>query len=103
MIPDASDYTQYKHNIRIDGFLAAFATFGFEAGGAIATTLVGFALDAFGYVPNAVQTPGVLNLMNILMTFGPALMTLTAGLFLIRYKLNDKLHKEIMGELGKAV
>ena len=41
--------------------------------------------------------------MNILMTFGPALMTLTAGLFLIRYKLNDKLHKEIMGELGKAV
>ena len=80
MIPDAADYTQYRHNLRIDGFLAAFATFGFEGGGALATTFVGFALEAGGYVANGVQAPAVLNLMNLLMTMGPAIMTLTAGL-----------------------
>lgn len=96
MIPDAADYTQYRHNLRIDGFLAAFATFGFEGGGALATTFVGFALEAGGYVANGVQAPAVLNLMNLLMTMGPAIMTLTAGLFLIRYDLNDKRHRELV-------
>lgn len=99
MIPDAVDYAQYQHHVRVDGFLNAMASFGFKVGGAVSTSMTGAVLMFFGYVPNVQQNASCLHAIRALMTMLPGLVCLIAATFLLFYKLDQKTQAQIIEEL----
>lgn len=101
MIPDAVDFAQYKHNVRVDGFLNATASFGFKLGGAISSALTGIVLSVYGYTANAQQSVECLTAIRFLMTILPGISCLLAGTLLIFYKLDRSSHQQIIDELEK--
>ena len=89
MIPDATDYSQRRDKIRIDGFLAAMASFAFKAGGSIGAALIGVVLNATGYVANQVQNAATLKSINLMMTVAPAAFVILGILVLFTYRLDE--------------
>lgn len=101
MIPDAVDYAQYRFHVRVDGFLNAMASFGFKAGGAVGTSLIGVLLSMSGYVANARQTEQCLRSINFMMTLFPGIICCIAATFLLFYRLDQKTQRNIMESLEK--
>jgi sugar (glycoside-pentoside-hexuronide) transporter len=99
MLAEAVDYTHYKDGLRIDGFMAATASFAFKCGMAFAGAMAGFLLNATGYVANARQTTGALQGISFMMTLIPALLLAVMCLLILVYPLNEKKHNEIMAVL----
>ena len=89
MIPDATDYSQRRDKIRIDGFLAAMASFAFKVGGAIGSALIGVVLNATGYVANQTQNDLTLRSINLMMTIAPSAFVILGILVLFTYHLED--------------
>jgi sugar (glycoside-pentoside-hexuronide) transporter len=96
MLAEAVDYTHYKDGLRIDGFMAAAASFAFKCGMAFAGSMAGFLLNATGYVANARQTAGALQGISFMMTLIPALLLTVMCLLMPGYPLKEKKHNEIM-------
>lgn len=99
MIPDAVDYTHAEHGVRLDGFYNAIASFGFKAGGAVGTSVIGMVLAKSGYVANQVQTDGCLRAIRLLMSALPGTFCLLAAVCLLGYSISNKRHEEIMSRL----
>lgn len=100
MLGDAVDYGEWKVGLRCDGFLSSFTSFALKAGGAISPALGLFMLNAAHYIPNTVQTPGVLSTMKITISIIPGVFALISALLIwLFYRLPDKIHKEIQKEL----
>ncbi|HCT90086.1 MAG TPA: hypothetical protein DF613_01690 [Lachnospiraceae bacterium] len=99
MIPDAVDYAQAEYGVRVDGFLNAVASFGFKAGGAVGTSLIGLVLSLCGYVAGGQQSAACMNAINLMMTVLPGLLCLLAALCLLGYTLDRKKQNEIIGKL----
>ena len=70
-------------------------------GGAVGPALLGIMLDAAGYVPNAVQSASSLNMINICMNLMPAILCVIAIVCLLFYKLDNKLHAQILKDLAE--
>lgn len=87
MIPDATDYTEKRDGIRIDGFLAAMASFAFKAGGSIGSALIGVVLGKTGYIANQAQNSATLMGINVMMTLAPAIFVILGILALYTYLL----------------
>lgn len=96
IIPDATDYGQYRTGMRVDGFLASTTSFAFSAGNAIATALIPLILGNVGYVPNVDQTDTVRQMINIMLTVGPGALALICALIYSRYDIDEKKHAEIL-------
>jgi GPH family glycoside/pentoside/hexuronide:cation symporter/probable glucitol transport protein GutA len=96
LLAEAVDYTHYTDGLRIDGFMAATASFAFKCGMAFAGAMAGFLLNATGYVANAPQTAGALQGISFMMTLIPALLLTVMCLLMLGYPLNEKKHNEIM-------
>lgn len=73
MFADSIEYGEYKTGIRLEGLTYAGGTMGSKAGAGLAGVIVGFVLSATGYVPDAVQTPGVILGIKSLVFLLPAL------------------------------
>ena len=100
MLGDAVDCGEWKVGLRCDGFLSSFTSFALKAGGAISPALGLFMLNAAHYIPNTVQTPGVLSTMKITISIIPGVFALISALLIwLFYRLPDKIHKEIQKEL----
>ena len=100
MIPDTVEYGQWKSGVRTDGFIYAGASFMLKLGGAVGPALLGVLLAAAGYVPNEAQSASALAMINGCMNLLPAVLCAIAIVFLIFYKLNNKLHAQIREELA---
>jgi sugar (glycoside-pentoside-hexuronide) transporter len=102
MLAEAVDYTHYKDGLRIDGFMAASASFAFKCGMAFASMTAGLLLNATGYVANARQTAGALQGINFMMTLMPALLLSGMCLLTLVYPLDEQKHNEVMTALRKC-
>lgn len=101
MVSDATDYSELRSNIRIDGFLAAMSSFAFKAGGSIGAALIGRVLDQTGYVANQVQNPMTMSAINVMMTLAPAVFVVLGIGFLAMYHLDDKRLEKIQLALSR--
>jgi len=99
MISDTVEYGQWKSGIRADGFVYSGTTFMLKVGGAISPALLGVLLAAAGYVPGAAQTSESLNLMNVMMNLMPAILCAIGLVIFLFYKLDNKMHAQIIAEL----
>ena len=100
MIPDTVEYGQWKSGVRTDGFIYAGASFMLKVGGAVGPALLGVLLASAGYVPNEAQSATSLDMINKCMNLLPAVLCVIAIVFLVFYKLNNKLHAQIREELA---
>lgn len=103
MIPDCSEVTQHKYHIHAIGFVSAFITFAFKLGMAICTAMIGWILDALGYVANGVQNTNVLNAMNYSMNLIVGVILIIGAVALYFYDIDKKTYSEIRSEVEKRL
>lgn len=101
VIGDAADYGEYISGFRADGFNYSFADLMLKFGGAVGPSVCVALLGTLGYVPNAVQNSQVLFAMHGFITFLPAVVGALILILFSFYNLDEKKHKEILGELEK--
>jgi GPH family glycoside/pentoside/hexuronide:cation symporter len=99
MYADTADYGEWKHHRRNTGLVFAAATMAQKGGGALAGVVSGLLLASIGYVANAVQTPGALLGIRVMMTFIPGGLCLLAAVATLLYRLDDRRMKRIEQEL----
>jgi len=96
---DVIDWDELATGERKEGAYFAAWSFAAKGAGALSSTLVGFALAAIGFAPNAVQTPEAKQGLRLLAALGPAICyTLGIALFL-RFSLGEREHAEIQAAL----
>ena len=99
-IAEAVDYGQVETGKRVSGLAFGGISFAQKAGMGIAGAAVGILLDAFGYVPNAVQSHTSLLGLTLMLTLIPAVFHLINGLLVMRYKITDKYYETIKAKLN---
>lgn len=101
MYADTADYAEWKWDRRATGLIFSAASFAQKFGWAIGGGGVGWLLDYFGYVPNAVQSPRTINGIMLMMSVIPTIGAAVAVGALWFYDLHDDT-VERMGEELKA-
>ena len=100
MIGDTVEYGQWKTGVRADGLCSSGTSFMLKLGGAIAPTMLLAMLAANGYAEGAAtQTAGALSTMNVVMNLVPAILAAISFILFVSYKLDNKLHAQIIQDL----
>jgi glycoside/pentoside/hexuronide:cation symporter, GPH family len=99
MMPDVMEYDERKTGQRREGVYYGISNFMVKFAIALGTAVPGWALSAFGYVPNAVQTPAALFGIRFFYALVPAAVMLICVPILIRYPITKKSHAALMAEL----
>ena len=100
MYADTADYSEWKNDRRATGLVFSAATFAQKFGIALGGGAAGWLLHHFGFQPNVVQSPETLQGMRLMMSFIPAVGSLTATVAAVFYSLDDTTMKRIEGELA---
>jgi GPH family glycoside/pentoside/hexuronide:cation symporter len=101
MMGDVADYSEWKNRRRATGVVFAAIVFALKAGLGVGGALGGYILSAYGYVPNAVQTPQALSGIRMMMGLLPALgFALCAGC-LVLYRIDRRLEIRMGEELAE--
>lgn len=101
MVPDTTEYTQYKYHQHAAGFVSAFINFAFKLGMAICTAVIGWVLGALGYMANQVQSIEVMTAINVCMNLVCGIALLGAGIILYFYSIDKKTYAYMVEELSK--
>jgi Na+/melibiose symporter-like transporter len=100
MIADVADYSEWKNNRRATAIIFSAMIFGLKAGLSIGGALVAGILAAFGYDESlAVQAPGVINGIKLLMSVFPTVTFMVSVACLFFYDINKKMEVRIEKEL----
>ncbi|WP_107631223.1 glycoside-pentoside-hexuronide (GPH):cation symporter [Agathobaculum massiliense] len=100
MIGDTVEYGQWKTGVRADGLCSSGTSFMLKLGGALAPTTLLTMLAMNGYVEGAAsQTASALSSMNVVMNLIPAVLSIAGVILFACYKLNDKMHAQIIEDL----
>lgn len=99
MYADTADYSDWKHGRRATGLVFSASTMTQKYGWAIAALFVGWMLDAFGFVANAVQNVEVTSNLRLMMSLIPAVFGIISMVIVSFYPLSEKKMKQISEEL----
>jgi GPH family glycoside/pentoside/hexuronide:cation symporter len=100
MYADTADYSEWRNRRRATGLVFSAATFAQKFGIALGGGAAGWLLALFGFVANAEQSPETLRGIRLMMSFIPAVCSLTAAVAAVFYELDDGTMKRIEGELA---
>ena len=103
MVPDCSEYTQYKYHTHAIGFISAFINFAFKLGMAFCTAFIGWILSALGYMANAEQNTSVLTAINLTMNGICGILLIGAAVALIFYGIDKKSYAAMRREIEKKI
>ena len=95
IVPDTVEYDYSLSGVRKEGVYYGLWTFAIKIGQAVATVLMGFILDGYGYIPDVVQS--ATSLLGIRMLIGPfpAIFFVLGIGFLAFYPIDKKRYEEI--------
>ena len=99
-IAEAVDYGQAETGKRVSGLSFGGISFAQKAGMGIGGAVVGLLLDAFGYIPDVVQTKASLLGITLMLTLIPSIFHIINGLLIMRYKITDKFYEGIKAKLN---
>jgi GPH family glycoside/pentoside/hexuronide:cation symporter len=85
---DVADYSEYTHGRRATGLVFSAAMFAQKMGLTIGGAASGWLLDAFGFIPNAVQPASALFGIRLMFSLVPGSLALANGLVLLAYPLS---------------
>jgi GPH family glycoside/pentoside/hexuronide:cation symporter len=98
---DVIDWDELQTGERKEGAYFAAWAFAAKGAGALSSTLVGFALTAVGFVPNALQTPEARQGILLVAALGPAVLYALGILLFLRFRLGEEEHAAILARLGR--
>ena len=100
MFADVADYGEWLTGRRTTGLVMAAAMLSLKAGGAVGSYLNGIILDAFNYVPGAIeQSEEALHGILLLVSVIPAVLAIFGALVMVFYKLDNKWMAKVEKEL----
>jgi glycoside/pentoside/hexuronide:cation symporter, GPH family len=99
MIADVADYSEWKTSRRATGFMFAGILFALKAGLSLGGALSAWVINAYGYVPNAVQTERALLGIRLGASVYPAIAMALGLVCLATYNIGKKLNIQIQEEL----
>ncbi len=98
-IAEAVDYGQAETGVRVSGLAFGGISFAQKAGMGIAGAMVGLLLDAFGYIPDEIQTRTTLLGLALMLTIIPGVFHIVNGLLIYRYKITDAYYEKIKAKI----
>ncbi|WP_163321783.1 MFS transporter [Draconibacterium mangrovi] len=98
-IAEAVDHGHAETGKRVSGLAFGGISFAQKAGMGIAGAVVGLLLDAFGYIPDVVQTKAALTGLALMLTLIPGIFHVINGLLIYRYKITDKYYETIKAKI----
>jgi GPH family glycoside/pentoside/hexuronide:cation symporter len=102
LVPEAITYGEYKIGKRTGGIIYAIIGFFFKLGMAVGGLMLGFGLDAFGFVPNDPNPPhAVLKGLLVMFSIVPAALMIVMLITIKVYSLDDKRYAEIVAEVER--
>ncbi len=101
MIADVADYSEWKTSRRATGFMFAGILFALKAGLSLGGALSAWIINAYGYVPNAVQTEKALLGIRLGASIYPAIALLLGLICLAIYPIGKQLNSRIEKELNE--
>jgi GPH family glycoside/pentoside/hexuronide:cation symporter len=96
---DVIDWDELRTGERKEGAYFAAWAFAAKGAGALASTLVGFALAAVGFAPNAIQTPEAKQGLRLLAALGPGVCYAIGIALFLRFSLGEREHARIQAAL----
>jgi len=100
MLPDVVEYDEKMTGERREGIYYGLWAFLTKFTGALGVAASGWALDLFGYVPNAEQTTHALFGIRLFFSIVPAVVILISLPFLIWYPITRQKHADLVQELA---
>jgi sugar (glycoside-pentoside-hexuronide) transporter len=99
MMADVADFSEWKNRRRATAVIFSAIIFGLKAGLGIGGAIGGYLLDAYGYVPNAVQSQHALLGIRLTASIYPAIAFLLCAVCLTFYRIDKTLELEMSREL----
>lgn len=100
MVPECSDYAEWKFGQRADGLMSSSLTFINKFGMAIGGFIASFFLGLVGFVANETQTSEVQQMIVVLRFGLPILGYIASLISMWYYELDDKKYAEIRADLN---
>ncbi len=99
MVADTVEYAEWKTGERSEGLINSSQTFMANVSLAVAGSIIPLLLGLGGYVPNAQQTEGTMNMIFVMQSLLPAAGLLLSSIPAYFYELTEGRHAEIVAEL----
>jgi sugar (glycoside-pentoside-hexuronide) transporter len=99
MMADVADFSVWNNRRRATAVIFSAIIFGLKAGLGIGGAIGGYLLDAYGYVPNAVQSAHALLGIRLAASIYPAIAFLLCAVCLTFYRIDKTLELEMSREL----
>jgi sugar (glycoside-pentoside-hexuronide) transporter len=100
MVPDTTEYGEWKTGTRAAGFISAFITFALKVGMAIGISSIGFLLAGMGYQAGQAQSSETLSSINMLTNLLPGVGAIVGAIVFMFYRLNRKKYNEILDQVS---
>lgn len=98
---DVADYDEVKSGKRKDGIIMSFYSFLLKLGGAVASLVMGLAMEAGGFVSDAAeQSASALSTIESMFTLFPGIFVLISGLIVVLTPLTRKKMGKIQEQLS---
>jgi glycoside/pentoside/hexuronide:cation symporter, GPH family len=99
MMADVADFSEWRNHRRATAVIFSAIIFGLKAGLGIGGAIGGYLLDAYGYVPNAVQSGHALFGIRLTASIYPAIAFLACAVCLSFYRIDKTVELEMSREL----
>lgn len=101
MMGDVADHSEWINHRRATGFVFAGIVFALKAGLGVGGAICGSIIDAFGFIPNQIQTESAVVGIKLTSSIIPA-VTFTIGVIaLFFYPISKKLNEKVQAELAE--
>ncbi|MBN1466079.1 MFS transporter, partial [candidate division KSB1 bacterium] len=97
---DTADYGEWKFSHRATGLLMAASLFALKLGLALGSAILGWLMNAYGFVANVAQSELSLTGIRMVMSVYPAIAAICAIVIMIFYPLTNKKMEEIEIDLS---
>lgn len=101
MMGDVADHSEWVNHRRATGFVFAGIVFALKAGLGVGGAICGGIIDAFGFVPNTVQTANAVVGIKLTSSIIPAITFAIGVIALIFYPITKKLNEQVQAELAE--
>lgn len=101
MMGDVADYSEWKNHRRATGFVFAGVVFALKAGLGIGGAICGAIVDAFGFVPNVLQSDSAIVGIRLTSSVIPAATFVIGVIALLFYPITKRSNEKIQSELAQ--
>lgn len=101
MMGDVADHSEWVNNRRATGFVFAGIVFALKAGLGVGGAICGGIIDAFGFVPNTIQSASAIVGIRLTASVIPAVTFFIGVIALLFYPITKGMNEKLQAELAE--